>query len=33
MLYLHKETIIKKIQAMAGLIEGTHPFIPENIFV
>jgi predicted metal-binding protein len=30
----HKETLIKKIKAKAGVevIEGTHPYIPENIF-
>lgn len=31
---IHKETLIKKIKAKAGVevIEGTHPYIPENIF-
>jgi len=30
----HKETIINKIQAKAGVevILGTHPYLPENIF-
>ena len=30
----HKETLIKKIKAKAGVevIEGTHPYIPENIY-
>ncbi len=30
----HKETIIKKIKAKAGIevIEGAHPYKPENIF-
>jgi predicted metal-binding protein len=30
----HKETIIPKIKAKAGVevIEGTHPYVPENIF-
>jgi predicted metal-binding protein len=30
----HKETIIGKIKAKAGIevIEGTHPYKPENIF-
>lgn len=30
----HKETIISKIKAKAGVevIEGAHPYIPENIF-
>ncbi len=31
----YKDTIIAKIKAKAGLevIEGTHPYIPNNIFV
>jgi len=30
----YKETIVKKIKAKAGVevIEGAHPYIPENIF-
>ncbi len=30
----HKETLIQKIRAKAGVevIEGAHPYIPENIF-
>ncbi len=30
----HKETMVKKIKAKAGVevIEGAHPYIPENIF-
>ena len=30
----HGETLIRKIKAKAGVevIEGTHPFMPENIF-
>ena len=30
----HKDTIIKKIEAKAGVevIQGTHPYKPENIF-
>jgi predicted metal-binding protein len=30
----HKDTIISKIKAKAGVevIEGAHPYIPENIF-
>ena len=30
----HSETLIKKIKAKAGVevIEGAHPYIPENIF-
>jgi predicted metal-binding protein len=30
----HKETIISKIKAKAGIevIEGAHPYIPQNIF-
>ncbi len=30
----YKETMIKKIKAKAGceVIEGTHPFLPDNIF-
>lgn len=30
----HSETLVKKIKAKAGVevIEGTHPYIPENIF-
>jgi hypothetical protein len=30
----HRETLIKKIKAEAGVevIEGTHPYIPANIF-
>lgn len=30
----HSETLLKKIRAKAGVevIEGTHPFMPENIF-
>ena len=30
----HKETIVNKIRAKAGVevIEGTHPYKPENIF-
>ena len=30
----HKDAIIKKIKAKAGVnvIEGTHPYMPENVF-
>lgn len=30
----HSETLVKKIKAKAGVevVEGTHPYIPENIF-
>ncbi|TIH14048.1 CGGC domain-containing protein [Marinifilum sp. JC120] len=30
----HKDVLLKKIKAKAGceVIEGTHPYIPENIF-
>ena len=30
----HKETIINKIKAKSGIevVEGTHPYLPENIF-
>jgi predicted metal-binding protein len=30
----HSETLIRKIRSKAGVevIEGTHPYIPENIF-
>lgn len=30
----HAETLLKKIHAKAGVpvIEGTHPFLPENIY-
>ena len=30
----HKDTLLKKIKAKAGVevVEGTHPYIPENIF-
>lgn len=30
----HKEVIIKKIKAKAGVgvIEGTHPYRPDNIY-
>ena len=30
----HKETLIAKIKAKAGVevVEGTHPYLPNNIF-